>query len=370
MIYLDHNATTHLHPSVYSKMQELTLYDPMNPSSVHSLGRRGKSLIEDARKSIARLLGFEDQFKAYQITFTASGTEANNLILSNFKDSEIFISATEHPSIWIHSEKSSNVTIIKVDKNGLLDLEHLRDKLQNSKAEKKLLAVMLANNETGIIQPVKQIAEIAHGYGALVHSDCVQAVGKIDINMIALDADFISISAHKFGGPMGAGALVGKTSIGLKAQIIGGGQERRLRAGTENVPAIVGFGQAASFAKIELEARKSHMKKLRNKLEAALLASDHNIEIAGINTERLPNTSLIINLDRRAELQLIALDLKGVSVSSGSACSSGKTTPSHVLASMGYSETQMQSAIRISVGVTTTEQDIDAFLKIYNEINE
>ena len=369
MIYLDHNATTHLHPDVMNKMNEIVAYGPINPSSVHWHGRKGKSMLEKARKSIATLLGFENCFKDYQITFTASGTEANNLILSNFKDEEIFISATEHLSILAYSEILPNVTVIEVDKNGILDIEDLMHKLQNSRAEKKLLSVMLANNETGVIQPIRQISELARQNGALVHSDCIQATGKIDVNIIDLDVDFISVSAHKFGGPMGAGALVGKTSIHLQPLIIGGKQEKNLRSGTENVPAIVGFGEAANITKKELDLRFSHMNNLHTKLESELMASNSNIQIAGIDAERLPNTSLIININKRAETQIIALDLKGVAVSSGSACSSGKIGSSHVLAAMGYSEDEIKSAIRVSIGITTTEQDIYAFLKIYNEIN-
>jgi len=359
-----------MHPDVRKKMQTLTEHGPLNPSSVHSYGRKGKSVLENARKSIASLLGISECFRDYQITFTASGTEANNLLLSNFKDGEIFIAATEHPSIFAHSKIMNNITIIDVDKNGALNVEDLIQKLQNSKAEKKLVSVMLANNETGVIQPIKQISDIAHNYGALMHSDCVQAAGKIEVNILNLNVDFISISAHKFGGPMGAGALIGKISIPLQALIIGGGQERSLRSGTENVPAIVGFGEAANIAQIELDECFNHMNKLHVKLEKALLASDHNIEIAGANTTRLPNTSLIINVDKKAETQLIALDLQGVAVSSGSACSSGKATSSYVLSAMGYSEEKINSALRISVGLNTTEKDIDGFLKIYNEINK
>jgi len=370
MIYLDHNATTHMHPSVRKKMQALTEHEPLNPSSIHSYGRKGKSALEIARKSIASLLDIADCFRDYQITFTSSGTEANNLMLSNFKDGEIFIASTEHPSILAHSKISNNITIIKVDKNGILDIEDLISKLAASKAEKKLVSVMLANNETGVIQPIEQIACIAHDYGSLMHSDCVQAVGKIEVNIPKLNVDFISISAHKFGGPMGAGALIGKTAIPMLAMLIGGGQERNMRSGTENVPAIVGFGEAAHIVKAELGLRFEHMNKLHIKLETALLASDHDIEIAGVNTNRLPNTSLIMNANKKAETQLIALDLQGVAVSSGSACSSGKATSSHVLSAMNYSEDKINSALRISIGVNTTEQDVDNFLEIYNNINK
>lgn len=369
MIYLDHNATTNINPKVWGKMNELVSYGPLNPSSIHSCGQKGKGLLEEARKSLAYLLGFESDRRKYQITFTASGTEANNLIIANFKDNEIFISATEHLSIYAYSKYLKDITIVKVDKNGILDIDDLVNKLKKSKSAKKLLSVMLANNETGIIQPIKKIRKIAHDYGALVHSDCVQAVGKIDVDMQYLGIDFLSISGHKFGGPMGSAALVARASVHLEPQIIGGGQERSLRSGTENVPAIVGFGLAAKLAKNELVERRAHMTKLQSKLEKLLLEGERLIEIVGAHVERLPNTSLIFNLDKKAETQLIALDLQGVAVSSGSACSSGKSVPSHVLSAMGYKEDKTQSALRVSVGMDTKEADIDSFIEIYNKIN-
>jgi cysteine desulfurase len=370
MIYLDHNATTNIRPEVWNKMNEIASYGPVNPSSIHSYGQKGKRLLEEARKSIAAILGFESDRHGYQITFTSSGTEANNLIISNFKDHEIFISATEHPSIYTHSKHLKSITIIKVDQNGIIDIDDLILKLKKSKSSKKILSAMLANNETGVIQPLKKICEIAHNHEALVHSDCIQAIGKIDVNIPDLDIDFLSISGHKFGGPMGSAALIARTSIHLEAQIIGGGQEKSLRSGTENVPAIVGLGIAAKLAKEELSERRAHMVKLQSKLEKMLLESDHSIEIAGSNTERLPNTSLIFNLNKKSETQLIALDIKGVAVSSGSACSSGKSSPSHVLSAMGYTEDKLYSALRISVGANTKEEDIDKFIEIYNEINK
>jgi cysteine desulfurase len=282
----------------------------------------------------------------------------------------LFISATEHPSIYAHSKHLKNITIIKVDQNGILDVDDLILKLKKSKSSKKLLSVMLANNETGVIQPLKKICEIAHNYETLVHSDCIQAIGKIDVNMPDLAIDFLSLSGHKFGGPMGSAALIARASIHLKAQIIGGGQEKSLRSGTENVPAIVGLTIASNLAKKELSDRSSHMALLQSKLERMLLKSDHLIEIVGSNTERLPNTSLIFNLNKKAETQVIALDLKGVAVSSGSACSSGKSSPSHVLSAMGYTKDRLHSALRISVGTDTKEEDINKFIAIYNEINK
>lgn len=366
---MDHNATTPMHWSVKSKMDEYALL-PLNPSSIHSSGRNAKSIIETSRRHIAKLMGFESNFKDYQITFTSGATEANNIILANYKDGEIFISGTEHLSIWAHSKVASNITVIQVDNNGVLDLGDLEQKLANSTKQKKLVSVMLANNETGVIAPLQEIAKIAHEYGAGMHSDCVQAIGKIPVNIIDINLDFASISGHKFGGAVGSGALISKTSFHLQPLFIGGGQERGLRPGTENVPAIVALGEAALIAYEELDERIKHMNKLRHHLESELLNKFGDIRIAGINANRLPNTSLIINPKISAQIMLIALDLKGVAVSSGSACSSGKVGKSHVLSAIGYSDEEIKSAIRISTSYMTSSKDISDFLKIYSELNK
>jgi len=370
MIYLDHNATTNVCSEVWNKMTDINAYGPINPSSVHLYGQKGKSLIEEARRSIAYLLGFDMQYLDYQIVFTASGTEANNLIISNFRNYEIFISAIEHTSIYEHIKYLPNISIINVDKHGILDIEDLVVKLSNSTSNKKLLSVMIANNDTGIIQPIQKICKIAHHHGALMHSDCTQAIGKIDVNMLELDLDFLTISGHKFGGPMGAGALIARTSYNLKPQIIGGGQEKTIRSGTENVPAIVGLGVAAQLVKQDLFKRYVHMVRLQYKLETMLLTNKYVVDIVGNQVKRLPNTSLIINLNYTAEIHVVLLDLKGIAVSAGSACSSGKSSPSHVLSAMGYSEDKIYSAVRISIGVKTTKEDINQFIAIYNQISK
>ena len=369
MIYLDHNATTNVHPVVQSKINEL-LPLTLNPSSIHSGGRLGKSLLEKSRKYIANLLGITESARDYRITFTSGGTEANNLVLSNFKDGDIFISATEHPSIFACSKLYSNVKIVKVNREGILDLEDLELKLVNSKAHKKLVCVKLANNETGIIQPITDIARIVHNRSALLLSDCVQAAGKMNINIEESGIDFATISGHKFGGIVGAGALISREDYHLDALIIGGGQEKSLRSGTENVPAVVALGEAARLVSDELEERINHMQELRDFMESELKNNFDDIEIVGINSERLPNTSLIINPRKLAEIQLIALDMKNIAVSSGSACSSGKVGSSHVLSAMGYSQTQAKHAIRISLGRSNDRHDIDSFLKIFNELNK
>ncbi len=368
MIYLDHNATTELHPAVIEAMNE-HLAMPLNASSIHQYGRAGKSVLEKSRKSIAKLTGIEDSFADYQITFTASGTEANNIVLSNFADGEIFVCATEHPSILYSRDFYKNITEIAVDENGLIKLDDLRQKLKQSKAHKKLVSVMLANNETGVIQDIKEISTIAHENGALMHSDMVQAIGKISVDMLELDIDFSSISGHKFGGPVGAAALIAKTKLHLKPVFFGGGQERGVRSGTENVPAIAGLGVAAEIINQNLQARINHFTKLRDRLEEGLLAFDANIRIAGQKTGRLPNTSLIARPGKESATQIIAFDMQNIAVSAGSACSSGKIKSSYVLSAMGFDAQYLSSAIRVSFGMSNTMQDVEHFLQIYQKIN-
>jgi cysteine desulfurase len=368
MIYLDHNATTTLHPSAMEVMMGLQ-GRPLNPSSIHSYGRDAKAVIETAREQLAELVGIKSLMRDYQITFTASGTEANNLILTNFVDGEVFISSVEHSSISSYLKVLPNIQVIGVDKNGILDLNDLMIKLASSKNSKKLVSVMIANNETGVIQPIKQIATIAHEYGALIHSDCVQAPGKIALDLQDLDLDFASISGHKFGGPIGAAALISKAKYHLNPMILGGGQEKNRRSGTENVASIAGFGKAAEIIAILQPEMQIKMLNLREKLETSLLSAMPNLKIVGANTERLPNTSLIINIDKKAETQIIALDLKGIAVSSGSACSSGKVGGSTVLRAMEYNDNEIRSAIRISTSNNTSDTEIDEFIRIFIEIN-
>lgn len=367
-IYLDYNATTPMHPAVVQVMNELA-GRPLNPSSIHSYGRQGKAIIENAREQVAKLLGIREVMRDYQLTFTASGTEANNLILSNFMDGEVFISAIEHLSISSYLKIIPNIHVIKVDQDGVLDLADLTNKLAESKATKKLVSVMMANNETGVIQPVKQIAAKAHEFGALIHSDCIQAPGKIPINLLDLDLDFASISAHKFGGPVGSAALIAKAKYHLNPMIFGGGQEKSRRSGTENVLSIAGFGFAAEIVS-DLQP-EIHLKMLeqQERLESSLLSNMPYLKLAGAKAERLPNTTLIINPGKKAETQIIALDLKGIAVSSGAACSSGKVGSSDALRAMGYTDSEMRSAIRISTGANTKREEIDEFVRIFTEIN-
>lgn len=368
MLYLDHNSTTHLLEEAKNAMLH-ALVKPFNPSAIHALGREGKKIIEQARKQVANLSGIINCFRDYYITFTSSGTEANNLILSNFNNGEIFISAIEHASILSHVKFENNIQIISVNKNGMVNLDDLKEKLSKSVIEKKLVSIIYANNETGIIQDIKQITKIAHDFKALVHSDCVQAFGKIAVDLVDLDLDFATISAHKIGGPLGSGALIRKAMHHLMPHIIGGGQEQGLRSGTENVAAIAGFGMAAEIANREIESRYKHLKQLRDYLEKEIVKIFPNIKVVNQASERLPNTSLIINLGKKSETQIIAFDLKNIAISSGAACSSGKIGSLKTLKVMGFNEEERDSAIRISLGHTNTKEDIDKFLRIYKEIN-
>lgn len=368
MIYFDHNASTMMHPKALSLMQELS-GQILNPSSIHTSGRRAKNLLENARLQVANLLGIGGKVGAggsdYIVTFTASGTEANNLIMSNFRDADIFISAIEHLSIIGQAKYFPNIKFIKVDHNGIVDLQDLKKQLEASGASKKLVSIMFANNETGAIQPLKEIADIVHYYGGLLHSDCVQAVGKIEVNLRDLNVDFSTISAHKFGGPVGAGALIYSAKHHLLPAIIGGGQERGLRSGTENVAAIAAFGLAAEIAQGELGERQRAVKKLQALLEQSLPES---AIIACKSENRLPNTSLVMMPGFDAQTALIAFDLRQVAVSSGAACSSGKVAPSHVLGAMGVAENDAKSAIRVSFSHYNTEEEVGIFINHFREI--
>ena len=355
MIYLDHNATTPMRAEVLEVMLEF-FKEPSNASSVHSFGRRAKFAMEQSRSRLGELIGIEKRDSNYQIVFTSSGTEANNLVMSNFASEDVFISAIEHASIWQLKDYMPNVKLIKVNNCGLVDLEDLEQKLAASTTQQKLVSVMLANNETGVIQNIKEIALIARRYAAKIHSDMVQALGKIEINLDDFGIDFITVSSHKIGGPSGAGALIFRKDEHLRPMLIGGGQERGTRAGTENIAAIVGFGEAAKIAKAQLLNVASNMRYLQTYLEANL----HGLRVASQLAPRLPNTTLVLLGAYSAEEVIIKLDMMGIAVSSGSACSSGKVSHSHVLKAMGEAS---RSALRISTGYNQSTDDINCVIR-------
>ncbi len=366
MLYLDHNATTSLHPRVKDLVVSL-LEGVYNPSSIHASGRQARNIVETARMQIAKSVGIEISSREYQLIFTSSGTESNNLLLNNYRDGDVFVSSIEHLSILAHVKYRDNIKVINVNNEGIVDVEHLEKLLQLSQSHKKLVSIILANNESGVIQNIQGLVRIAKQYGAAFHSDCVQAVGKIAVNIKELGVDFATISSHKLGGLQGSSVLIVKQPYIINAMIIGGGQERNIRSGTENVIAIASFGLASIIAAQEIESRQHKMQELQRYLEQNLL-EHKNVKIVSQNAFRLPNTTLMIIAGSDAQTKLIALDLRGIYVSIGSACSSGKVSSSQVLAAMGFNEAEARSAIRISFNYEQTIEDVAIFIKAFEEI--
>ncbi|MSP51576.1 MAG: cysteine desulfurase [Alphaproteobacteria bacterium] len=354
--YLDYNATAPVRPEVVAVIAEALEYGG-NPSSVHAAGRVARRAVEDARERIAALVGASPA----DVIFTSGGTEANNLALGGNVGRRLIVSAVEHGSVLGAAFLlDPHTEVVPVDSSGVIDLGALERALATNDRP-AVVALMLANNETGAIQPVAEAASIAHRFDALLHCDAVQPFGKIPLAMPDLGADLLSLSAHKMGGPQGVGALVKRPSVAIKARAIGGGQERGWRAGTENVAGIVGFARAAELALADLD-RMAEIGRLRDALEARLRAVTPRATVFGAGAERLPNTSCLSMPDVGSETQVIALDLAGVAVSAGAACSSGKVARSHVLQAMGLADAEASSAIRVSLGWRSTSDDIDRFV--------
>lgn len=381
--YLDHNATTPVRPEVAEAVAHALLL-PGNPSSVHGEGRSARGAMEQAREQVAALVGA----KASNVVFTSGGTEANVTVLSpglmdcdggrhcvRTPASLLLHGATEHAGVREgHRFPAGSAEEIPVDDEGVVDLAWLEERLARLDAEqpgaRALVSIHLANNETGVIQPIAEAAAIVHRHGGLMHSDAVQAAGKIAIDIEALGADVLTLSAHKIGGPKGVGAIVFRTGALELADkpMRGGGQERGWRAGTENLPGIVGFGAAARIAREVLAAEAERLAGLRDRLEAGVLALAPETAIFGRGAPRLPNTSAFATPGLKAETLLIKLDLAGAALSSGSACSSGKVKRSHVLDAMKIDPAMSAGALRASLGWTTSEADIDLFLAAYAKL--
>ena len=364
MIYLDHNATTPLDGRVMEAMQPFLSHLFGNPSSLYRLGRVSRSAIDTARGQIAALVGSEPS----QVVFTSGGTEANNLAIKGMAGKlakgGIAVGATEHPSVMtpmrrLHQE-GWELQTLPVDSLGKL-IDEAVNALPKSKL--RFASVMLANNETGVIQDISALGERLRETGGYLHCDAVQAAGKLPLNFSNLGVHAFSLSSHKLYGPKGIGALVIDKSVGLAPQIEGGGQERELRSGTENVAAIVGFGKAAELALAEFETRTAHCLKLRQQLEQGL-AQLHGVTVFAENAPRLPNTLQFGLSGMDGEMLLMSLDRKGFAVSSGSACASGAGEASPVLLAMGVDAETAKSAIRVSVGKDNSEADIEAFLSV------
>jgi len=365
--YLDYNATAPLRPEVRDAVAgALSLYG--NPSSVHAEGRAARSAIEAAREKVAALAGARSE----DVIFTSGGTEANALALAAQSGGSwhCYLSAIEHPSVLSGGRfYRETTTIFPVDADGVADLQILAKELEKHhlRGWRPFVSLMAANNETGAIQPVAEASKIVHSAGGLLHTDAVQAAGRIRLDMTTLGADMLSLSAHKIGGPKGVGALVLGAGAAVEPLIKGGGQERRRRAGTENVAGIVGFGVAAELASGDL-AKAAALAALRDELETGARTIARDAVVLSARVARLPNTTCIAVPGTKAETLVIGLDLAGVAVSSGSACSSGKVEASHVLSAMGVPEEIAQGAIRVSLGFATERADIENFLKAFAEL--
>jgi len=361
LTYLDNNATTRPHPEVVRAVTSYLAEDVGNPSSVHTAGRRANKMLEEARDAVAQLLGAEPP----EIVFTSGGTESNNAALFGIATSlaargdHIITLKTEHSSVLEPCRRleasGMKVTYLPVDSNGLVDLEALRRAVEPRTV---LISVAWANNETGVIQPIREIASLARQNRVLFHTDAVQAVGKIPLNVRDDGIDLLSLSAHKFHGVKGAGALYVRKGVQIHPLFCGGGQEGALRSGTENVPGIVGMGVAAKIAFAELEETSRWLRKLRDILYEDLKERIPFVKINGHPSRRLPNTLNLCFQDISGDEIAAFLDREGICVSTGSACASGEPEPSHVLLAMGLTQEQARSSIRFSLGRETTPEEI------------
>jgi len=356
-VYLDHNATTPVRPEA-AEAVVAALALTGNPSSVHRHGRMVRRLVEEARERVAALVGAE----VAEVVFTSGGTEANSLAVRGAGRNRVLVSSIEHVSVLGAFEGAER---IPVDGDGIVDLDALEAMLAAEDVP-ALVSVMLANNETGVVQPVAAVAALARRYGALAHCDAVQAPGRMIVDIKALGVHMMSLSAHKIGGPTGIGALIVADEVPLAATVRGGGQERRRRAGTENVPGIAGFAAAAEAAGAVGDAGR--LARLRDRLERGVRELVPATRIFGSGAPRLPNTSCFSMPGVASETQVMALDLGGVAVSAGSACSSGKVAPSHVLRAMRVEDEHAACAVRVSFGWTNVDQDVDRLLDAWGSL--
>ena len=370
-IYLDYNATTSIKPQVADVIIENIKEIFGNPSSIHQFGQRSRKFLDESREKVALLINCQPD----EIVFTSCGTESNNAVLkSTFAYSQkssfsIVTSAIEHQSVLnvckYLEELGVKIIYLPVDEYGKIVIQSIEKSLDKNT---KLVSIMLANNDVGTIQPITEIANILKSKKILFHSDAVQGLGKIQIDVKELNLDFMSLSAHKIYGPKGIGALYIKRGAKLSALIHGGSQERNRRAGTENLLGIIGFGKACEIAKEELVVSSNKAARLRDKLEAGILSKIENVTVNGDKNSRLPNTLNISFEGIEADSLLMNLDLMGIAVSSGSACSASSLKPSHVLLAMGRSSKDAFNAIRFSIGYDNTEEEIDYVLKILVDI--
>lgn len=365
-VYFDHNSTTALHPTVLEKMLPWLSAQHGNPTSRHVFGRNARDAVERARRQVAQSVGVQ----ASQVVFTSGGTEANNFAIkgmaAKLSPSQILTSAIEHPCVSKPAASLASTgwtsDSIAVNNQGRVDLDQLNEQLAT---ETGLISVMLANNETGAIQQMAEIVALAKQHGAYVHTDAVQALGKIPVDFYALGVHAMTISSHKIGGPLGIGALILDKRVDIEPLLHGGGQENNLRSGSENIATIVGFGAACELATQDLTTRAAHTSALRDALETGLTTL--GATVFGQQANRLPNTSFFAFENLDGETLVTALDKAGFAVASGSACSSDSSEPSHVLLAMGVEQDLARGAVRVSVGQSNTQAQVDAFLPALKE---
>ena len=367
-VYLDYNATTPLAPDVVDAVVAATRDLFGNASSVHHFGQQAKAALDDARTAVATLIGADPS----EVVFTSGGTEADNLAIRGAAEAaeptrrrHLVASAIEHEAVLntfkALARRGWRTTLVPVDQRGIVSPDRIREAMADDTV---LVSVMHANNEIGTIQPIAEIAAIAHERGALMHTDAVQSAGKIPVDVRALGIDLLAVAAHKLNGPKGAGALWVKRGTRMVPILTGGKHERSRRAGTENVPAIAGFGTAARLAASKLQTEAVRIGALRDRLEATVVKDIPGTAVNGAPDARVPNTTNI-SFDRvEAESLLIALDLEGIAVSTGSACSSGTLEPSHVLRAMGFPAHRTQNSLRFSLGLFSTAADVDRVVAV------
>jgi cysteine desulfurase len=346
--YFDHNATTPIAPEVLAVLQKVQAEVFGNPSSLHTLGQRARQAVDAARAQVAALLGCDPK----EVVFTSGGTESDNLAILGAPQGHVITTAIEHPAVLASVEQRGGFTIVAVNRDGVVSPDDLRAALRSGTV---LVSVMHANNETGVIQPLAELAAVAHEAGALFHSDGVQTAGRIPVDVRSLGVDLYSIAGHKFNAPKGVGALYVRDGVELDARQFGGRHERERRAGTENVPGIAALGAAAALPAPDTAA-------LRDQLEGQVLARIPGTRLHGAGAPRTPNTANISFHGIAAEALLIALDLAGYAVATGAACSSGATRPSHVLTAMGISADESKSSIRFSLGRGNTADQVEGLL--------
>ena len=363
-IYFDYNATSPIHPEVIELVSKVMAHTG-NPSSMHSFGREARRHVETGRGQLAELLGIRPN----QVIFNSGATEGNNTILNRYRGETIFISSIEHPSmLQTAQEITDKLHFIPCDSHGVIKLDSLRVMLQEHKPA--LVSIMYVNNESGVLQPIAEAAQTIKDFDAdiTVHSDITQAIGRLPMDFNALGLDFASLAAHKFGGPHGVGALIMKRGLQVPKLLHGGGQERRQRAGTENVAGIAGMGLAAELCGADIENYQTKMLKFREQIETAITKTSAHIRIFGQQTDRAPNTIMFSMPNLQAETILMNFDLEGVALSSGSACSSGSLQASHVMHAMGDNEVHGAASIRLSMGWATTQEEVDQFIEIWQKV--